>query len=66
MSKALRIGSRSQLGRVTSDVLAAKLDQFGYDFDHYGYMDAVETGEEGFEQIRVVLMSEASFCVNCF
>ena len=39
-------------GNVTLDELAAKLDQFGYDFDPYGYMDAVETREEGFEQIR--------------
>lgn len=37
---------------VTLDELAAKLDQFGYDFDPYGYMDAVETREEGFAQIR--------------
>ena len=39
-------------GNVTLDELAAKLDQFGYDFDSYGYMDAVETREEVFEQIR--------------
>jgi hypothetical protein len=39
-------------GNVTLDELAAKLDQFGYDFDPYDYMDAVETREEGFEQIR--------------
>lgn len=38
--------------KVTLDELAAKLDQFGYDFDPYGYMDAVSTREEGFEQIR--------------
>lgn len=37
---------------VTLDELAAKLDQFGYDFDPYGYMDAVETRDEGFAQIR--------------
>ena len=37
---------------VTLDELAAKLDQFGYDFDPYGYMDAVETREEGFAKIR--------------
>jgi len=38
--------------KVTLDELAAKLDQFGYDFDPYGYMDAVSSREEGFEQIR--------------
>lgn len=37
---------------ITLDGLATKLDQFGYDFDPYGYMDAVETREEGFAQIR--------------
>ena len=39
---------------VTLDELAAKLDQFGYDFDPYGYMDAVETREEGFAQIHSI------------
>lgn len=38
--------------KVTLDELAAKLDQFGYDFDPYGYTDAVETRVEGFAQIR--------------
>lgn len=37
---------------VTLDALAAKLEQFGYDFDPYEYMDSVETREEGLAQIR--------------
>ena len=35
---------------VTIDELAAGLDQFGYDFDPYGYMDEVSSREEGFAQ----------------
>ena len=38
--------------KVTLDELVAKLDQFGYDFDPYGYMDAVDSREEGFAQIK--------------
>ena len=38
--------------RVTVDELAAKLDQFGYDFDPYGYMDSVSSREEGIAQIK--------------
>lgn len=38
--------------KVTLDELAAKLDQFGYDFDPYGYMDSVDSREEGFAQIK--------------
>ena len=41
-------------GNVTLDELAAKLDQFGYDFDPYGYMDAVETREEYYVIIKYV------------
>ena len=38
--------------KVTLDELVAKLDQFGYDFDPYGYMDSVDSREEGFAQIK--------------
>jgi len=38
--------------RVTVDELAAKLDQFGYDFDPYGYMDSAGSREEGIAQIK--------------
>lgn len=38
--------------KVTVDELAAKLDQFGYDFDPYGYMDNVSSREEGIAQIK--------------
>ena len=38
--------------KVTLDELVAKLDQFGYDFDPYGYMDAVDSREEGFAQVK--------------
>ena len=41
-------------GNVTLDELATKLDQFGYDFDPYGYMDAVETREEYYVIIKYV------------
>jgi hypothetical protein len=42
--------------RITTDELAAKLDQFGYDFDPYGYVDDVSSREEGFLQIRSELL----------
>ena len=38
--------------KVTVDELAAKLDQFGYDSDPYGYMDNVSSREEGIAQIK--------------
>lgn len=41
---------------VTIDELAAGLDQFGYDFDPYGYMDEVSSREEGFVQIKGELL----------
>jgi hypothetical protein len=41
---------------VTIDELAAGLDQFGYDFDPYGYMDEVSSREEGFAQIKGELL----------
>jgi len=37
------------------DELAQRLDQFAYDFDYYGYMDAMDDREAGFEQIKAVL-----------
>ena len=36
----------------TVEEITDKLDQFGYDFGPYGYMDAIGTREEGFAQIR--------------
>ncbi|MEE8886132.1 MAG: hypothetical protein SOI56_06130 [Eubacteriales bacterium] len=42
--------------RVTVDELAGKLNQFGYDFDPYGYADSVDSMEEGFAQIRGELL----------
>jgi hypothetical protein len=42
--------------RVTIDELAEKLNQFGYDFDPYGYMDDVSSKEEGFAQIKGELL----------
>lgn len=42
--------------KVTVDELAAGLDQFGYDFDPYGYMDEVSSREEGFAQIKGELL----------
>ena len=38
--------------RVFLDELAGKLDQFAFDYDTYNYMDAVETREVGFLQVR--------------
>ena len=42
--------------KITMDELAEKLNQFGYDFDPYGYMDSVDSREEGFAQIKGELL----------
>ena len=38
--------------RISLDELAWKLDQFAYDYDTYNYMDAADSREAGFLQVR--------------